>query len=109
MNVEWKNAIEFCRKLTDRERAAGRLPSDWEYTLPTEAQWERACRARTDTLYSFGNDRSNLGEYAWYDVNADDSHDRSGGRGRMRGAFTTCTEISSNGAGTTTPRSFREV
>ena len=53
--VSWDDALEFCRKLTDQERVAGRLASGWEYTLPTDAQWEYACRAATTTAYSFGN------------------------------------------------------
>ncbi len=55
-NVSYDDAVEFCRKLTERERAAGRLPSGYEYTLPTEAQWEYACRAGTTTAYSWGNE-----------------------------------------------------
>jgi formylglycine-generating enzyme required for sulfatase activity len=64
--VGWNDATEFCRKLTERERQAGRLPDEWEYTLPTDAQWEYACRARSVTRFSFGDDASKLGEYEWF-------------------------------------------
>ncbi|MHC4169692.1 MAG: formylglycine-generating enzyme family protein [Planctomycetota bacterium] len=61
VNITWDDAVEFCRRLSQQE---GRT-----YRLPTEAEWEYACRAGTTTRFSFGDDGSSIGDYAWFDGN----------------------------------------
>jgi formylglycine-generating enzyme required for sulfatase activity len=65
--VSWEDAVEFCRKLSElpEEKAAGRV-----YRLPTEAEWEYACRAGSQTAYSFGDDARLLKDFAWFSDNS---------------------------------------
>ena len=53
--ADWNDAMAFCKKLTEMERKAGRLPKGMSFQLPTEAEWEYACKAGTTTIYSWGN------------------------------------------------------
>jgi formylglycine-generating enzyme required for sulfatase activity len=65
--VSWEEAVEFCKRLSDlpEEKKAGRV-----YRLPTEAEWEYACRAGTKTAYSFGADRNVLKDFDWFGDNS---------------------------------------
>ena len=65
--VFWEDAVKFCQRLSalPEEKKAGRV-----YRLPTEAEWEYACRAGSQMAYSFGSDEKSLVNFGWYKSNS---------------------------------------
>jgi formylglycine-generating enzyme required for sulfatase activity len=65
-NVSWNDCQDFLKKLS--------IKTGKDYRLPSEAEWEYACRAGSSTKYCFGNDESQLKEYAWYGNNSGETY-----------------------------------
>lgn len=69
-NVSWLDAVSFCKALTILSKGEGKLPDKYEFRLPTEVEWEYACRAGSHTEYYFGDHAHELQEHGWFRGNS---------------------------------------
>jgi hypothetical protein len=112
--VDWYHAVLFCNMRSLKEGLkpcydSKTLACDFTahgYRLPTEAEWEYACRAGARGSYSFGSDAAKLKACAWFKANAGQTSHPVGQKAQMHGAFMTCTATSPSGAMIFTARPF---
>lgn len=71
-HISREDAMKFCEKLNSLQEDNGVLPDGWSYSLPTDAQWEYACRAGTESKHFFDREKGELVDYAWFEDNTSD-------------------------------------